>query len=78
MLKGNEDRAGIGANMPQLHGSCYQVKAKQATGHTVWPFSVSQEWQEGFTENFIESHGVFFLTLISIQLPKRNMDYRMN
>lgn len=76
MLKGKEDKAGTGASMPQLHGSCYQVKAKQAT---VWPFSVSQEWQEGFTENFIECHGVFFLSLTSIQLPKRDMVfYRMN
>lgn len=58
MLKGNEDWPGTGANMLQLHGSCYQEKAKQATRHTAWPFSVSQEWQEGFTENFIEHHSV--------------------
>lgn len=66
MLKGNEDRPGTGVNMPQVHGSCYQVKAKQAVRHTMSPFHLSQEWQEGSTENFIGCLCVFFLTLISI------------
>lgn len=75
MLKGNKDRPGIGANVPQLHGSCYQVKAKQAAKHIVSPFTVSQERHEGFTEKFKECPGVFFLSLTFMYvryLPKHN------
>jgi len=66
MLKGNDDQADTGANMPQLHSSCYQVKAKQAARHTMSPCHVGQEWQAGDTENSIGCLFVFFVSLTSI------------
>lgn len=65
MLKANEHQPGAGANMPQLHGSCYQEKAEQAAGHTTSPFPVNQEWQDRSTETLIGCLCVFFLRLTS-------------
>lgn len=65
MLKANEHQPGAGANMPQLHGSCYQAKAEQAAGHTTSPFPVNQEWQDRSTETLVGCLCVFFLRLTS-------------
>lgn len=60
MLRGNAEQPGTGASTPRPHGSCHQVKAKQAAAHIVSPFPAHQEWQEGTTENFTGCLGIFF------------------
>lgn len=78
MLKANEDQPGTGANLPQLHGSCYQVKAEKAAEHTMSPFPVEQERQDRSTETLIGCLCAFSLSWTRfsssfIQLSKHDM-----